>query len=275
MLKQRVMTACVLLAGLLLVIIAFPPQWFAAAMALVLLLAGWEWGRLAGLQTRLARLAYVAALAPLLFLLRAPEPVLRDFILYGSLAWWFLALVLVLAYPRCSTAWNRLPLLLLAGLPVLLPGWLGLMYLRSLASYVALILLFVGLVAAADIGAYFAGRRFGRHKLAPEVSPNKTWEGVVGGLLMACVVIWVFLLFVAWNGTELSAAFAVKATLGTLVLAVCSVVGDLFESMLKRQRQMKDSGSLLPGHGGVLDRIDSITAALPVFTLVLLDAGLF
>lgn len=275
MLKQRVMTAFVLLAGLLVVIIAFPPQLFAAAMALVLLLAGWEWGRLAGLQTRLARLLYVATLAPLLFLLRDPGSVLRDLVLYGSLAWWFLALVLVLVYPRCSTAWNRLPLLLLAGLPVLLPGWLGLMYLRSLSSYIVLILLFVSLVAAADIGAYFAGRRFGRYKLAPEVSPNKTWEGVVGGLATACIVVWIFLLFVAWNGTELSAAITVKATLGTLVLAVCSVVGDLFESMLKRQRQMKDSGTLLPGHGGVLDRIDSITAALPVFTLVLLDAGLF
>jgi len=275
MLKQRVMTACVLLAGLLVVIIAFPPQLFAAAMALVLLLAGWEWGRLAGLQTRLARLLYVAALALLLFLLHETGPVLRHLVLYGSLAWWVLAFALVLAYPRCSTTWNRLPLLLLAGLPVLLPGWLSLLYLRSLASYVVLILLFVGLVAAADIGAYFAGRRYGRHKLAPEVSPGKTWEGVAGGLLTTCLVLWGFLLFAAWNGTELSIPLTVKATFGTLVLAVTSVVGDLFESMLKRQRQMKDSGTLLPGHGGVLDRIDSITAALPVFTLVLLDAGLF
>jgi phosphatidate cytidylyltransferase len=274
MLKQRVITACVLLAGLLVVIIAFSPQLFAAAMALIMLLAAWEWGRLAGLQSQQSQLLYAAALAPLLYLLQDPAPALRELVLYGSLAWWLLALALVLLYPRCSAAWNRVPLLLLAGLPVLLPGWLGLLYLRSLESYGMLILLFVGLVAAADIGAFFAGRRFGRHKLAPEVSPNKTWEGVVGGLGMACVVLWAFLLFAGWNGTELSTALAVKATLGTLVLAVCSVVGDLFESMLKRQRQMKDSGTLLPGHGGVLDRIDSITAALPVFTLVLLDAGL-
>lgn len=274
MLRQRVITACVLLAGLLVVILFFPPLLFTAAMAVVLLLGAWEWGRLAGLLAVPARLLYAVLLGVFLYLLLDPSPQLRVLILYGSLLWWLLAFVLVLFYPRCQQAWNHCPLLLLAGFAVLLPGWLGLQYLRSLDNHAVFILLFVALVAAADIGAYFSGRRFGRHKLAPAVSPNKTWEGLIGGLVAAALVLWCFLLAMLANGAELSTSLAVKATLGTLLLAVSSVVGDLFESMLKRQRQMKDSGNLLPGHGGVLDRIDSITAALPVFALALLDAGL-
>jgi len=270
MLRQRVITACLLVTLLLVVIFLFPPLWFEGFVGAVLLLAGWEWSRLAGLQSVPARLTCTLLTLLLLLLSRAYAPMLRDAVFHMSLLWWLLALLLVLGYPRLSAHWNHPVVLLGAAVPVLLPGWLGLLYLRSLDSHQLLILLLLALVAAADIGAYFSGRRFGRHKLAPAVSPGKTWEGVAGGMLATCLVLWAFLPALG----ELSLKRMLLATLAALVLALSSVVGDLFESMLKRQRHLKDSGTLLPGHGGVLDRIDGITAAIPVFMVLLLGVGL-
>lgn len=270
MLRQRVITACLLVTCLLVVIFLFPPLWFEFFIGCVLLLAAWEWSRLAGLVTLPARLACTGAALLLLLLSRAHAAALRDVVFLASLLWWILALWLVLRYPRFSAQWNHPALLLGAALPVLLPGWLGLLFLRSLDSHATLILLLLALVAAADIGAYFSGRRFGRHKLAPAVSPNKTWEGVAGGMVATAIVLWCFL--PALGGLTLQRVLVL--TPAVLVLSLSSVVGDLFESMLKRQRQLKDSGVLLPGHGGVLDRIDGITAAIPVFMILLLGAGL-
>lgn len=274
MLKQRVITACVLVTVLLLAIFAFPAPWFHAFIALVLCAGGWEWSRLAGLQNPLMRVLYTAAFIPLLYLLMHISEPVRDRLLLLAVFWWLVALLLVRSYPRLSDSWHRPDMLLPAGMLVLLPGWLALLYLRALDSHITYIVLLVTLVAAADTGAYFAGRRFGRHKLSPTVSPNKTWEGFAGGLLGACCVTWIFLFGGFDASLRLSATLVLQATLATLLLAATSVIGDLFESMLKRKSGLKDSGNLLPGHGGVLDRIDSLTAALPVYAFILLNAEL-
>jgi len=149
---------------------------------------------------------------------------------------------------------------------VLIPPWLACIYLKQSENGSWLILMLVLLVAAADIGAYFSGRALGKHKLAPRVSPGKTWEGVAGGLLFVFLV--ALLLKLSFGLREWQALMIVM-----LPAALVSVVGDLLESMLKRYRGIKDSSQLLPGHGGVLDRIDGLVAAAPVFSLSIMISG--
>ena len=148
---------------------------------------------------------------------------------------------------------------------VLIPAWLALVRLHAQGP--ALMLFLLLLVVAADIGAYFAGRHFGRNKLAPRVSPGKTWEGVMGGVVGAAVV--------ALVGVSIFHVSAAPFIGLSLVTVLASVVGDLTESLFKRHAGVKDSGSLLPGHGGVLDRVDSVTAAAPIFLVGLERLGLF
>jgi phosphatidate cytidylyltransferase len=266
MLKQRVITAIILVALVLAAIFSFPPLWFRAFVAVFIALGAWEWSALAGLRSAPPRVAFT--LLCLAVMLGAPGDNSRLFQVAGL--WWLVAFVLVCLYPKGAAAWHRWVVLLPLGLIVLLPGYAALVQLRGNADYVFFILLLIALIAAADTGAYFAGRAFGKHKLAVRVSPNKTWEGFAGGQVAVCVVLWAALLV---QGVELNAVQALLVTLGAVLLAMASVVGDLFESMLKRQAGVKDSGTLLPGHGGVLDRIDSLTAALPVYTLLLTQAG--
>jgi len=149
----------------------------------------------------------------------------------------------------------------------LVPAWIGLFFIRSHDQGSWLVLLLVAIVACADIGAYFAGKRFGRHRLAATVSPGKSWEGFVGGLFAS--VIFALIVGQVWAPTERLWLLALVAP-----TALVSVVGDLLESMVKRHRGVKDSGLILPGHGGVLDRVDGITAAVPVFALTLLITGM-
>jgi phosphatidate cytidylyltransferase len=273
MLKQRVITACVLLLVLLVVVLVFPVAGFQLFIGLMLALAAWEWSRLSGLQHQVSRLLYLAVFLALLYLIRMNADQARFIITLGIL-WWLVAWVLIKLYPGFTHVWHRTPLLLAMGLLVLLPGWLALLYLRDNPDFRQYVFLFFAMVAAADIGAYFSGKKFGRHKLSPTVSPNKTWEGFAGGVFACCVVLWLSLPVLELGAFELNVAAVLKATGGAAFLAGYSVVGDLFESMMKRQANVKDSGTLLPGHGGVLDRIDSMTAALPLYTLVLMWAGL-
>lgn len=270
MLKQRVLTAVILVAVVLSAIVLFPPAWFAGFVALVIAFGAWEWSALAGFPSKPWRALFATLCLVLMFLLAHVEATLNDIFLGVGALWWALAFVLVCLYPRGAGAWHRGAVLLPLGLVVLLPGFIALVRLRSGADHVFFILLLIALIAAADSGAYFAGRAFGKHKLAVRVSPNKTWEGFVGGQVAVCAVLWIALLL---RGVEVDATQALVFTLGALVLAAASVVGDLFESMLKRQAGVKDSGALLPGHGGMLDRIDSLTAALPVYAVLLAQAG--
>lgn len=271
MLKQRVITGVMLGVLVVAAILLFSPIWFQLFFAVCIGLGAWEWSALAGVRAAIWRASYAALLLALMFVSVHAETGLRDLLLHLSVPFWLIALALVFFYPAGAAAWQRVAVLLPLGLLVLLPGWLALVALRELDAHVFYVVLLIGLIVAADSGAYFAGRAFGRHKLAQRVSPNKTWEGFAGGQLAACVVLWVTLL---GRDLELTGTQWLLATLGALIVASASVVGDLFESMLKRQAGVKDSGTLLPGHGGVLDRIDSLTAALPVYGVLLLQAGI-
>jgi len=153
---------------------------------------------------------------------------------------------------------------LLIGLLVLLPAWQGLVLLKHWPLGNWLILSVMVLVWAADIGAYFSGRAFGKRKLAPQVSPGKSWEGVYGGLAVSLVITLVVGISRDWGVGQI-----LLGLLGAALVVMASVIGDLTESMFKRRSGIKDSSNLLPGHGGVLDRIDSLTAAIPLFAVLL------
>ena len=257
MLKQRVLTALVLAPLALLAVFLLPQSAFEGVLALIFLYAGWEWGNLCSL-TRPVRLIYLALLGALLAVV-ALVPASQPVALALALIFWLVALVLVKGYPA-TAGYTRTPLRLLMGLLVLVPAWHAISTLRAGDDGLTLLLMLLSLVWGADIGAYAAGKTWGRHKLLPAVSPGKTLEGVAGGLV-TCVLIGI--VFAFW--LKLSPLGSVFLILLSLFTGMVSVLGDLLESMLKRERGIKDSGQLLPGHGGMLDRIDSLTAAAPVF----------
>lgn len=260
MLRQRVLTAVVLIPLVLAGLFGLSGDAFALFTGAVVLLGAWEWANLAGFERPGSRLGYVLVLAALMFLGWLGGMTQARWPLWLGAAGWLMNLVWVARYPQLSEQW-RAPLRRLGmGLWVLLPCWVGFIQLRASGSEWLLYVLL--LVWLADIGAYFAGRRFGRRKLAPRVSPGKSWEGVYGGLIATALLA---LGFAVWAG--LGAVEGLWLGVTTLVVTLVSVLGDLLESMMKRLRGLKDSGQLLPGHGGMLDRIDSLTAAVPLFAL--------
>lgn len=267
MLKQRIITALLLLPIALGGFFLLDGANFALFIGAVVALGGWEWARLAGLAAQPLRIAYAALVAVLLYGLYV-FPQLAAKVLLIAVVWWLLATLLVLNYPRSKVVFRSLPSKALIGLLILLPAWQGLVLLKQwpLGNY--LIVAVMVLVWGADIGAYFAGRAFGKRKLAPQVSPGKSWEGVLGGLLACLLIALAVGLYRHWGAVELALALA-----STLLLVMVSVVGDLTESMFKREAGIKDSSNLLPGHGGILDRIDSLTAAVPLFAVLLWAVG--
>jgi phosphatidate cytidylyltransferase len=259
-LARRVLTAIPLLAGLVLVLFLAPLSVAVALAAVIMVLGGWEWAAFLGWTTNLRRGAYAAIIAGLLAIAAwlVPALVSLQVVLWAALLWWLVAFVWILRFPV------PIPPVLagLAGVFVLVPAWLALVAILCVPGQgPALTLLAVGIVFAADVGAYFAGHRFGRVKLAPQVSPGKTWEGFIGGVMLAALT-------AGAGGALLGLPAAIMVPIG-LGVATLSVVGDLTESMFKRSVGAKDSGHLIPGHGGVLDRLDSITAAMPLFALAL------
>ncbi|WP_437881499.1 phosphatidate cytidylyltransferase [Pseudomonas sp. LRF_L74] len=267
MLKQRVITALILLPIALGGFFLLDGAAFALFIGAVVTLGAWEWARLAGFAAQGARLAYAAAVALALFLL-ASVVQLAPVVLSLAVLWWLVAVVLVLTYPESSQLWSSARIRLVIGLLILLPAWQGLVLLKQWPQGNWLIIAVMVLVWGADIGAYFAGKRFGKRKLAPSVSPGKSWEGFYGGLLASLLITFVVGLVRSWTVGGL-----LVALIGTALVVGISVVGDLTESMFKRQAGVKDSSSLLPGHGGVLDRIDSLTAAVPLFAVLYWLAG--
>ena len=267
MLKQRIITALVLLPFALGGFFLLDGPLFALFIGAVVSLGAWEWARLAGLTAQVQRVAFAVLVAALLLGLYL-VPVLAPWVLLCALIWWALATALVLGYPASSRYWVGLPAKLIIGLLILLPAWQGLVLFKQWPEANWLILAVMVLVWGADIGAYFSGRRFGKRKLAPQVSPGKSWEGVFGGLLATLLICVGVAIYRDWSFASL-----LLGLLGTAVVVLISVVGDLSESMFKRQAGVKDSSNLLPGHGGVLDRIDSLTAAIPVFAALLWLAG--
>ncbi|MGB7541592.1 MAG: phosphatidate cytidylyltransferase [Burkholderiales bacterium] len=266
MLKARVLTAIVLIVLVLAGLFLFPQAAWIALASAVLALSAWEWGGLAGL-TRWGRPAFAALLPLLMLVLLALSSVAPDGV---RLVYWLALVFWVLVVP--VSLWKQPGLRaaaagLLAGVFVLVPSFLALVTLRAVSP--SLLLAIMLLVWISDSAAYFAGRRWGRRKLAASISPGKTWEGVFGA--MAAVAIYA-LLWAEWGKSLIPAgsiADTPAALIGlSLVLTAAGVVGDLFKSLLKRQADVKDSGDLLPGHGGILDRIDALMAVLPFAALI-------
>lgn len=263
MLKQRIITALILAPLAIWAILALSDELFRGLMLVVAAMAAWEWARLVGWQTLTRRIGYVlavvAAIVVLEIMLRQQREV--SAVLFAALGWWLLSFFLVIRYPAGNgLLQHHVAARAVAGLLVIVPMWLGLSLIHSTPgpAYVLVLML---VVWGADTGAYFAGRRFGRHKLAPRVSPGKSWEGVIGGLLLTVAVA------AAASGLLQPEMGTPRFILLSLLTVAFSILGDLQESMFKRMVDMKDSGGLLPGHGGVLDRIDSLTAAAPIFAL--------
>ncbi|WP_104204781.1 phosphatidate cytidylyltransferase [Billgrantia saliphila] len=261
MLRQRIITAAWLAPLMLAGLFGLADGAFAAFTGVIVLLAAWEWANLAGVTMAGRRLALVAGLALLMALLWWFGAALAAWPLWVAVAGWALNLYWVVHYPAKSDQWGSTAARLAMGLWVLLPAWVGFNVLREMGSVWLLYVLL--LVWGADIGAYFSGRAWGRRKLSPAVSPGKSWEGVFGGL---AVTLLLAVLFAVWQRLGMSGGLGLA--LATAAVALVSVLGDLLESMLKRFRGIKDSSQLLPGHGGVLDRIDSLTAAVPLFALL-------
>ncbi len=267
-LRERLLTSAWLIPAIIGAVLLLPTAVFAIVMALVLLLAAWEWGALTGVQGSVPRMSAVAALAMVLLLLwfSRAQPAL---LLLVAMAWWLgfaAALPRLHAHPaKAGTDRLLLPL----GLLVLAAPWAALVYLHGDFAQGPLVVLgLIALISLADTAAYFVGSRFGRRKLAPRLSPGKTRVGLYAALAVAALALLVTGLLLGLS----SATTLALMLLGILTVAL-SVVGDLFESWLKRRRGRKDSGVLLPGHGGVLDRIDSMTAAAPTFVLGLIVLG--
>lgn len=267
MLKQRIITAAILLPIALMGFFLLEGLAFALFIGLVVVLGAWEWARLAGYPSQVVRVAYAAVVALMLAWLYV-SPALTPWLLSISVLWWLAATALVMTYPASQRYWGGRVGSLVIGFVLLLPAWQGLVLLKQWPQGNWLIVAVMVLVWGADIGAYAAGRTFGRRKLAPQVSPGKSWEGFFGGLATSLLITLGVGLYRGWSAREL-----VLAMMGAAVVVVLSVVGDLTESMFKRSSGIKDSSQLLPGHGGVMDRIDSLTAAVPVFTVLLWLAG--
>ena len=275
MLKQRIITALILAPIMIGGIFFLPVPEFMIFIAAIAALGAWEWANLSGYSNQVARVGYAAVVSLVIFGLHYYDLEQDPDLLYGAFVWWVIAFVLVRTHPRFKAYWGSGFVRLLLGLVIIVPMWIGFVQLKSYPELNTYLILYVmAIVWGADVGAYFAGRAFGKNKLAPKVSPGKTWEGVYGGLLATSVIAVIGGLWLQEKTFQtFSAEQWVTLFVVTIIVTAVSVVGDLVESMVKRHRGIKDSSNLLPGHGGVMDRIDSMTAALPVFALALSLVG--
>jgi phosphatidate cytidylyltransferase len=269
MLKERVITAVILIGLFLGVLYFLPANYFSAFIALLVLGGAWEWSLLAGISHRIGRWLYTLVAVVLLvlaneYVIGGGKAVSEQFLMSACL-WWIVSLAWVLRYPKSADLWGNVWTKAIMGWLILVPMWVAGSLLINMDSGANTLLFVVLVVILADTGGYVAGRRFGKNKLAPAVSPGKTWEGLIGGLVAN--LIWVAI-FTFYN--DLSVKEILVLVITVLVTVLFSVLGDLTESMVKRHSNMKDSGNILPGHGGIMDRLDGMSAALPVFTLIFL-----
>ena len=277
MLRQRIITALIMAGLFLAAVIFLPLPGLAVLFGLVICMGGWEWSRLAGFEAPALRVTYSIVLAAVLIALYlycdlGGNPTREQVQPFLGLAclWWSFALLWIKGYPGSAVLWRTRTMRSLMGLLILGLAWFAAIYLLSMPRGGMLLVVMVVIVAAADIGGYFAGKYLGKHKLAEIVSPNKTWEGFWGGVAL-CSLLAVGL----WSQLpDYAAHIGLSSVMAVVIITgLASVVGDLTVSMVKRESGVKDTGSLLPGHGGVMDRLDSLCSAAPVFALGLLLAG--
>ena len=271
MLKTRVITALVLLAVLLPILFLLPAMYVDAFFLVALLAAAWEWSRL--LAPEVGRAAWLYALfclAIILFLLGMQNASWQFALLLLAVIFWFFVAPFILAKGINLSLEKLRPFYVVLGLILLPATWFALVFLRELG--LIFLLSSMALVWIADIGAYFVGKAFGKHKLAVQISPGKSIEGAIGGLILCYVYAFLCVYFLPFEST-LFGAWAIRfgwvpMFLMVTVLAAFSIFGDLFESQLKRLAGVKDSSHLLPGHGGVLDRVDALIPAMPIAALL-------
>ena len=265
--STRIAAAAVMAPLVILGVLYLPSHLLAAAIGGLMMLGLWEWTLLAGLRERIPRAAYLLGNALLMAALAwgaGPNLFTLKLVSVLGVAWWLLVLLWLMRFNFASgdSVWSR-ALKLFAGSASVIPAWSAICWLHASQPNGPAWTLFALLVVwGADTGAYFVGVRYGKHKLAPRISPGKSWEGFFGGLFTTLL-----LAAAALNLLGLQWSSLWDLMLLTVITSLFSVAGDLFESLLKRHAGAKDSSDLIPGHGGMLDRVDSLLAALPVFVV--------
>ena len=275
MFKQRFATASVLALLFIATLAYFSTTTFVSFIMLVVLIAGWEWCDLSGIKSIVTKLFCIFGLLVSLLIASNYVGIYSQFnqllsyqICFSVMLLWAIIFLWLQGYPSSAILWSSKPVMLCLGVFLLVATWVALASIISLENGRYLLLLAVTIIVLADVGGYIAGKLFGRHKLAPTISPGKTWEGLFGGMVLQAFLVGALLqLFPDIDALDLCML--------VFSVAICSVIGDLFESMLKRFRGVKDSSNLLPGHGGFLDRLDGVMAALPMFYVILSKANPF
>lgn len=274
MFKQRFATASVLALVFISAFLFLTTPVFISLMMLVILIAGWEWADLARIRSILGKLLFVLALLLCMLAIANYVGIFTELdyslsyqICLATVALWALIFLWLQGYPSSAILWSPRPIVICLGIVLLSVTWLALASIISLDKGRFLILLAVAIIIFADVGGYLIGKSIGRHKLAPTISPGKTWEGLFGGMLLQIFLVLGLILY-------FSQIHWYKLCLLVFPVAISSVIGDLFESMLKRHRGVKDSSNLLPGHGGFLDRLDGVMPALPLFFVIISNTSL-
>ncbi|GJM04915.1 MAG: phosphatidate cytidylyltransferase [marine bacterium B5-7] len=271
MLKQRIITAIILIPIVIMAIFLFDTLWFSATFALFIAIGAWEWAGLCKLNKKYQYFYSLINVLILVVLYAANNGGIYNSVIFSGVIYWLIAIVLVVLYQKQQSLLSKSsPVLLIVGLLLLIPMWVSLTVLKSFPENgPALIMFLMLLIWGADTGAYFVGKKWGKRRLASRVSPGKTWEGSIGGVVAGIAIA---LAYAIVSGLPLSVGIALVGL--SILTVLISIIGDLMESMVKREADIKDSGSILPGHGGVMDRIDSLTAAAPVFVFGVVHLGI-
>jgi len=278
MLKQRILTALVLAPLIIWGVFSLPALYFSFFILFIIGLASWEWGHLSGINKPVNKALYTFATllvsSSLIWLLEITEFFFYALLVLSSL-WWLYRIILIIRYQNNSVdtaGITQSGVSYIAAFSIIFSiviPFYSLIYLRNVYNFPGYMFYLLMLIWGADIFAYFAGKHFGKNKLAVKVSPGKTWEGAYGAIAGTFIIAIVGCYFFQ---------FTVNQSIGFIILSsiivVISIFGDLSESLYKRQTGIKDSGNLLPGHGGILDRADSLMAASPFFVVGLYVAGL-
>ncbi len=260
MLMQRVLTAIPLAALIVWIILFQPTRIFDYMITLITFIAGYEWARLSGIQTLLIRYLYAAIIIAVPWLILLELANFAFWLVYIAVIWWFsITYYLKQACPKPVLTGVQIEKLFVA-IIVIPAAFIAMHLLHAMPEGKWWLMYALALVWVADIGAYFSGKQFGKNKLSPQISPGKTREGLFGGIIATSIYTLVASYFFGMNKDQ-----AFLLLLLSIMLTLISVTGDLYISFLKREVGLKDSGHILPGHGGILDRIDSVLAAMPLF----------